>query len=207
MAFWLNDAITSEPKRNFRWYMLFSGVETDVNLSDFVYALKKVDLPKASIKEAEHQYLNHKFYYPGRLEWQTINITMASVTNRDAGEALYRALQKAGYGPPSAVEAENTGYNGRETISKGKFKQVLGESIEIKQINSFGTVLSSFQLFNPFFTEVSWGSLDYTSEDITELSMTVRYDYAQYVIGPATNNSNDDSTIQDGRPKITVPTI
>jgi|688.fasta_scaffold856729_1 hypothetical protein len=205
MAFWLNEAISSEPKRNFRWYMLFGGTETDIALSDFVYALKKVDLPKASIKETEHQYLNHKFYYPGRLEWQTINITMASVTQTDAGEALYRALQKAGYGPPNAVEANSTG-NGRETISKGKFKKVLGENIEIKQINSFGNVLSSFQLFNPFFTEVSWGSLDYTSEDITELSMTVRYDYAKYVIG-GSKTELDDNIVGQGRPNSTVPNI
>jgi hypothetical protein len=177
MAFWLNDAITSEPKRNFRWYMIFGGSST-VNLDDFVYALKKVDLPKATIKETEHQYLNHKFYYPGRLEWNAITISMASVTNRDAGAALYSALQKSGYGPPTQPQESTS----RETISKARFGEVIGNEITINQIDSSGITLSSFVLVNPFFTEVSWGSLDYTSEEITELSMTVRYDYAKYIL-------------------------
>ncbi len=174
MAFWLNDAITSEPKRNFRWYMMFSG---NASLENFVYALKKVDLPKATIKEAEHQYLNHKFYYPGRLEWNTINISMASVrgasANDDAARQLYTALNNAGYIVPNDV-------NARSTISKKLFADTIGTSIDIVQIDAAGNPINKFKLVNPFFTEVSWGSLDYTSEDITELTMTVRYDYAQY---------------------------
>ncbi len=194
MAFWLTDAITSEPKRNFRWYMVFGS---DSELNQFVYALKKVDLPKASIKETEHQYLNHKFYYPGRLEWNPITLTMASVTNKDAGAALYRALQNAGYGPPANSDP------GRQlaTISKKAMGSVIGDSLNINQIDSDGNVLSNYQLFNPFFTEVTWGSLDYTSEDITELSMTIRYDYAKYNIEAEVGDQ------AELRPNTLVPTI
>jgi len=41
-------------------------------------------------------------------------------------------------------------------------------------------VIGSWTLFNAFFTNISWGDFSYDSEDMVELSTTVRYDYAEY---------------------------
>ena len=59
MAFW-SDAGGFEPKRNFRWRVIF----TSPLMNTLSYALKKVDKPKAKIGEATHKYLNHFFYFP-----------------------------------------------------------------------------------------------------------------------------------------------
>ena len=84
MAFW-NSA--GEPLRQFRWYMVFGGEGTNVGPIDSAtldgvrYALKKVDKPKAKVNEITHKYLNHFYYYPGRLEWESINMTIAAALN------------------------------------------------------------------------------------------------------------------------------
>lgn len=80
-------------------------------LDDVRYALKKVDKPKAKIAEVTHKYLNHFFYYPGRLEWESVNLTIAASLKPSVDDKLYNALTDAGYVYP-------TDYNTDQTISK-----------------------------------------------------------------------------------------
>jgi hypothetical protein len=172
MAFW--DPNFVEPNRQYRWYMLFGGGSGSrgTDLSTIGYALKKVDKPKAKVNEITHKYLNHFFYYPGRLEWEPVNVTMASVRKdfENATQILYNILQRAGYAFP--------GSNILETIDKTSFTAALGD-IEIHQIDENGTTIERFTLMNPFFTSVQFGSLDYGSEEIVDITLTIRYDYAK----------------------------
>lgn len=170
MAFWINP--NPEPKRAHRWYIEFGGA----NLKKLVYALKKTDKPAATISSIEHKYLNHSFYYPGRLTWNEISITFASVTDPDAARILYKILQESGYGPPATALSSTE----RSTISKGKANAAIGQSLDIVQIDSSGTPIEKFKLFNPFFTEVTFGgTLDYEQEGIVDLTCKVKYDYAE----------------------------
>ena len=133
MAFWINP--NPEPKRAHRWYIEFGGLTPNANLKKLVYALKKTDKPVATISSVEHKYLNHSFYYPGRLTWTEISITFASVTDPDAARILYGILQDSGYGPPANALTQTE----RSTISKGKANAAIGQSIDIIQIDSSGT--------------------------------------------------------------------
>lgn len=170
MAFW-SDANSPEPKRSHRWYMRFNS--NNGLLSNIRYACKKVDKPKAKIGEVTHKYLNHFFYYPGRLEWEAINLTLASVTDPDATESLMTVLALAGYFVPnSAAEGPNA-----STIGKNKFAGAVG-SIDIVQVNADGVDIETWKLFKPFFTSVQWGSLDYENENIVDIQLAIRYDYA-----------------------------
>lgn len=175
MAFW--SSAVAEPKRNFRWVVEFGGA---AGLDGIRYAAKKVDKPKAKINEASHKYLNHFFYYPGRLEWETINITFASVTDPDATQALMNLLKRVNYLVPndaSLPEAE------RKTLGKAKFANEIGR-MKIIQVGVEGQAIETWQLNNPFFTSVQFGSLDYGNEDIVEISTTVRYDWAELLALP-----------------------
>lgn len=170
MSFW--SVAGPEPKRNYRWVVRFGPP----GIGSISYALKKVDKPKASIKEASHAYLNHKFYYPGRLEWEPINMTFASVAQPDATAIIDKITKDAGYGVPF-----NDGLTADQlsTIGKNKFHGALGPSIDIYQVDAEGKANEIWKLFNPFFTSISYGSLDYSNEDIVEITCTVRYDWAK----------------------------
>ena len=41
-------------------------------------------------------------------------------------------------------------------------------------------VIGEWKLWNPFFTNISFGNFSYDSEDLLELSTTIQYDYAEY---------------------------
>ena len=167
MAFWSEAG--PEPKRQFRWYMLFGGTR---DLSAIRYALKKTDKPKYKIGEVTHKYLNHSFYYPGRLEWEAINMTFASIAQPDATALIDLLTYDAGYREP-------TDENVIQTISKQKFGQALAsDGVTLIQIDSNGNKIEEWLLKNPFFTNVNYGSLDYGNDEIVEISCTMRYDWA-----------------------------
>jgi len=194
MSFW--SVVGPEPKRNHRWYVVFTGA----GISGLQYALKKVEKPKAKVGEITHKYLNHSFYYPGRLEWEAIQMTFASITQPDATEVVNNLLLDAGYGVPRDVNSPNQ----VATIGKNKFAGAIGRTIDIKQVNADGQVIERWVLNNPFFTNVTFGSLDYANEDIVEIVCTVRYDWAQ-LANPATAlvaNEPDDSAVN---PDFPVP--
>lgn len=185
MAFWTT---TAEPLRQHRWFMEF----TPAGMKAVTYAVKKVDKPKAKIGEVTHKYLNHFFYFPGRLEWEPINMSIASTRSPHADDALWNVLLTAGYGRPTAgPEAGNL----TSTIGKEKFKTALGSSISIKQVDPNGTVVEEWMIMNPFFTSVQFGPLDYANEDIVEITTTIRYDYAKLV---GTDSGNDPAARADG---------
>lgn len=178
MAFW--SAPGSEPLRQYRWYVTFGSANTP-ELDGLRFALKKIDKPKAKIGEITHKYMNHFFYYPGRLEWEPINMTFAAVTDPNASVTLMKVLRNAGYGVPS----DSIPGDQMSSIGKQKFVSSVGEMF-IYQVNPDGVETEWFQLKRPFFTSVQFGSLAYDNEDIVEIQATVRYDWAQL------NDNNTD---------------
>jgi hypothetical protein len=195
MGFWNTGA---EPLRQFRWYMVFGGntaggpVSTSNNSSiDSVrYALKKVDKPKAKVAEITHKYLNHFYYYPGRLEWESINMTIAATLKPSVDDVLYNVLLGAGYQYPAS-------YSEDRTISKPKFNKALGDTISIIQISSDGKPIEEWLLKKPFFTSVQFGALDYASEEIVDIQCTIRYDSAQLKQSSADGNGTSPGASLD----------
>jgi hypothetical protein len=181
MTFW-NTGL--EPRRQNRWFINFGG-----DLADLRYAVKKTDKPSAKVNEVTHKYLNHTFYYPGRVEWNPITITLASVTGVAASKLVHFVTVKSGYIFPTGINQA-----GLTTISKAKFGTNLGVGqFYIAQINSEGAVIEAWKLNNPFFTEVKMGDLDYSNDEIVEMSMTIQYDWADLNPDKLTNIVTGDA--------------
>lgn len=166
MAFWSQNP--GEPLRQYRWYMVFN------TLSNIQYALKKADKPKAKVNSIQHKYMNHFFNYPGRLEWEDINVTFAAVTDPSASRALFDVLRSAGYGVPlDTISGPNMA-----SIGKQKFNNAIGDTIKLNQVNAEGVVIETWEIARPFFTSVQFGALDYGSEEIVEITCGIKYDWA-----------------------------
>lgn len=178
MAFWSVNG--PEPKRNYRWIVRFGG-----DLQNISFALKTVTKPSAEIKSIQHMYLNGAFNYPGRLIWKDISMKFAAVSEPDATYLVDLMAKRAGYGVPLSEirPVEETA-----TIGKNKFVDALG-TIDIVQIDANGEDLETWKLFNPFFSDIKYGSLDYSNEEITEIEVTVKYDWAQLFTGVPTDQS------------------
>jgi len=179
-----------EPKRKFRFTIQFEGMTgqsagvieagsgQDGVADGILWYAKSVTKPSFSVTETDHTFINQKFYYPGRVEWQEVAFTLVdpadSVSNSDAVEQMNRIIQASGY-------EIFTNTQGLKTISKGKSSHALG-AIVINQIDAEGVTIESWTLNNAFVKEMKFGELDYTGDELIELSLTLRYDWATCVI-------------------------
>ena len=85
-------------------------------------------------------------------------------------------MRKAGYsstktsGPQSALE-------------KKKMVSQLGGDLYFNQIDAAGKVMEKWKIVNPFITNINFGQGNYSIEEIMTISMTIRYDYAEWSEG------------------------
>ena len=73
MAFWAEPG--TEPKRSYRWIMRLNTNDPSSKLDS--YLIKRTSRPSWSLTESQHVFLNHTFYYPGRVQynelWSTVS--------------------------------------------------------------------------------------------------------------------------------------
>ncbi len=161
-----------EPKRKFRWLLYFDGMPQ--------YIAKSVTKPGFSVGTTGHSFLQHNFNFPGRVTWTDVSITIVDPVQPDSAASMYRILLDSGYVKPNDVQTLEAG-KGFGTISKEKMVRGLGNHVRIEQIgiDSSSEVIESWTLFNPQITSVAFDGLDYTSDDLLQITIGLKYDWAQ----------------------------
>lgn len=175
------DGSTKDPKRNFRFKVTFSGLSTES-----VWFAKKVGKPNFTVTESTHEFFNHKFYYPGRVEWQPVSLTLVDPVDTTINTASQMAAlaEAAGYIIPKS------GTDPLLSMTKGKAASSIG-TVLIEQLDGDGVMLEQWKLHNPFIKTFKWGDLDYTSDDITEMELELRYDWAELTVADAAKSKNN----------------
>jgi len=173
---------SKDPKRGYRWILLIGSLPA--------YTLKKVAKPSFTVTETPHKYLNHTYYYPGRVEWNTIELTLADPVEPDMAATVTNIIKNAGYSP-AQMDTD------LQTMSKRAAVAHLGDTLEIRQIDSEGKLIEGWKLHNPWIKDVKYGDLDYESDDLTEITIELRYDWAELETmkpGHATNAGTEAGT-------------
>ena len=172
MAFWTTvNQGDNDPKRNFRWKIDVGYMtENETTSGGVVWWAKKVNKPNFQMQESKHVFLNHTFYWPGRVEWQTVSMTLVDPVSPNAVAQTNRIIQASGYRIPGDSGA-------LETMSKAKSVNTLKHVI-IQQIDADGVTIEEWKLANPFIKTVKFGDLDYENDDLTQIEIEFRYDYA-----------------------------
>ncbi len=179
MPFWstnfgIQDEILKDPKRNFRFYITITGIDND-NGGAMVWYAKQVNKPTFTLAEATHEYLNHTYYYPGKVTWNPIDITMVDPGgDPDVAATLAGIVAGAGYKLPTTPDSDNL-----TSMSKQKAAGALG-SVKITQVDSDGKMIEEWTLWNAFAQEIDFGgTLAYGNDELTEVKLKIRYDWAQ----------------------------
>jgi len=174
MPFWSTDfgqdPTLKDPKRKFRFTVQFQGINAAQGGALLWYA-KTAAKPSFTIASSEHKYLNHTFYYPGSVTWNTISVTMVDPVEPDVTATLSDIIVGSGYSPPN--DANSLG-----TMSKAKAAGALGRVI-ITQIDSNGSPLETWTLWNAYIKDVKYGDLEYGGDDLTEATVELQYDWAR----------------------------
>ena len=172
MAFWTQTgAGIVEPKRKFRFKVEFMGLDpSGQGGTNTMWYAKSATKPSFQINAAEHKYLNHTFYYPGSVTWQDVSMTLVDPGDPDMVTSLSSIIVAGGYSPPSDA-------NDMVTMSKSGVVTALG-AVKCHQLDADGNQLESWTLQNAFITELKFGDLEYGADELIELSLTLKYDWA-----------------------------
>ena len=142
------------------------GAATVAQTSDFWWWVKSCTLPSYEIAMSEYQLVNHKFKYPGMLVWNDVTITMVDASNNM--ELLQKMLGLAGYG--EGPSCESSGISKAAFAAQGQFR--------IQVIDADGLTKKQWLLEGWFIRSARYGDLNYDSDDLLTMELTLGYDYA-----------------------------
>jgi len=174
--FWTS--VASEPKRSHRFLVSFdlpSGTSSQ-------FLARTFTKPAYTVGATEHQFLDKTYYYPGRVTWNEVTVGMVNGADPDLDFELQSILLLSGYVLPGNV-AQGSSVGNPGTPNKADAVNALGGGVKVSELNGSGAIIGSYKLNNPFITSVSYGTLDYGSEDLLSVDINFRYDWAAYEIG------------------------
>lgn len=166
-TFWSNN--TSEAKRNYRFKITMGAFAAN---SQVMWWAKTATLPSFEVSEVEHNHMDNKYYFPGRVSWNNVSMTLVDPISPDATDLLNKMLVDSGY----IVPANESKAANKQTIAKKSQPSPNGVKIEV--LDADGQAVETWELQNAFIVGVNFGSLDYSSDDLKEIELTLRYDWA-----------------------------
>ena len=162
MTFWTEASL--EPKRNFRFKIN--------NPTATWWFAKSIDKPSFEVSNSEYQLINHKFKYPGIVTWKNIQVILVDFAKGgpNGGVQLKAELSAMGYTRPD--ETPMIG------ISKGISSVI---DLQIQHLAADGkTAVDTWTLKGAFIISATYSKLDYSSDDLSEITLEIAYDYADY---------------------------
>lgn len=168
MAFWSQNNV--EPKRNFRFKVEITGLEEN----SVLWWAKTVTTPSFDVSETEHDFLDNKYYFPGRVTWNEVSLSLVDPISVDAVQLTNSLIEGANYQVPSNIPASEGDFS---TISKAAATGELGQVI-ITILDASGKNIEQWTLNNAFLKSAKYGDLDYSNDDLRSVELTIRYDWA-----------------------------
>ena len=89
----------------------------------------------------------------------------------DMAASFTSMLEGGGYHPP--VNSTDL-----STMTKATAASALGK-VYISQLDAKGSPLETWELYNAWIKDVKYGDLTYGNDDLTEISLTLKYDWAK----------------------------
>lgn len=144
-----------EPKKKNRFILRFPS---SLGINEwFVISTSR---PKVTINEVEIPFLNTSTYVAGRFNWESIDVTFKDPIGPSAAQALMEWVR---------LHAESV--TGRMGYAAGYKKD-----IELEMLDPTGVVVEKWILQGTFLTNVDFGSLEYSDDEIADISVTLRMD-------------------------------
>ena len=172
--FWANPG--TEPKRIYRWIMRMNINNPALQIDEWL--IKRVSRPSWSLSESQHSFINHTFYYPGRVSYDDLNVTLVDSISPNAAVNMQNLLAASGYvTPDTAAEGAPDGYR---TISKAGWTGAEGAglgNVQILQLDQDGNALETWSFFNTWIKSCNLGELNYESDELLNIDLVIRYDY------------------------------
>ena len=171
--------IRQAAQQSYRFFLIVDGIH--------VAYISDVGRPSYSIATQEYKLLNYFFKYPTEIKWAPINFTVREVfshrTNSSIAKMLMSKLRQA-HQPPTGIDAEPLkDLSKRDLMNSMGGANVdgnkLGADVKIQMLTPDGSVYEEWTLNGAFITDIKPSQLGYSKEDLTSISVTLSYDWAE----------------------------
>ena len=141
-----------EPKRSYRWVLAIEGIDSFLCMStkrpDFTLSEKKID------------FINSYRRVSGKLDMGDISVSLHDPI--------------APSGAQQVMEWIRTHY---ESVSgRAGYADFYKRDIQLKLLDPVGTVVELWDIKGAFITSSGFGTLDYGSDGLMEISLTLQFD-------------------------------
>lgn len=145
-----------EPLRKNRFIMRFPS---DLGIQE--WWVNNTSRPSITIGNTEIPFLNTSTYVAGRYKWESINITLRDPIGPSASQAVMEWVR---------LHAESvTGRMGYAVAYK--------RDLVLEMLDPTGTSVSCWVLKNCQITDAKFGELNYDSDDVATIELTVQPHY------------------------------
>jgi hypothetical protein len=147
-------AYSWEPKKSHQFIMYIGGIPS--------YLIKSSAKPQISNGEIALDHINVKRYVKGKSVWNTITVSLYDAIVPSGAQAVMEWVR--------LHHESATGRDGYATFYK--------KDVTIHQLSPLGEVIEEWILHGTYITDSNFGTLDWGSEDVVSIEMTLRYDWA-----------------------------
>ena len=143
-----------EPKMANRFIMEIDGIPA--------YLIKTAGRPNISLGEVALDHINVKRYVKGKAEWQPITVTLYDPIVPSGAQAVMEW-----------VRLHHESVTGRDGYS-----DFYKKDITFNVLGPVGDKVEEWTLKGAFITAANFSDMDYSATNVSDISLTLRYDYA-----------------------------
>lgn len=149
----LKSPLPYEPKRENRFILRFPS-ELGIN----EWFVETASRPTIKIGSTEMAFLNTSTFVAGRFNWDPITVKFRDPIGPSAAQALMEWVRLC---------AESV--TGRMGYAAGYMK-----TVDLEMLDPAGVVVEKWLIVNAFLTDVNFGNLAYNSENVANITATLR---------------------------------
>jgi hypothetical protein len=141
-----------EPKRKFRWVFAIEGIDA--------FLMKSASRPKITSASQEIPFINSFRYIANKQKFDAMTIVLHDPI--------------APSGAQQVMEWIRTHY---ESVSgRAGYADFYKRDCQIKMLDPIGTIVELWDIKGALITSADFGSLEYSSEDMADISITIQMD-------------------------------
>lgn len=178
MAFW-NVPSDIVPKQSHKWVVKFG------DKNELTFLAKSVDRPSYTIGSTQAKYLySHTINFPNRVKWNPINIVLYDAKYSEANntqtstEYFFHNFINKMYLNPESASSVLKKYAFKNELTKNLLND---KSLEIWEVYDYNKNENreKITLKNPIISDIKFGTLDYSSDQVLTITLTINYDWAE----------------------------
>ena len=147
-------AFSWEPKYQHKFVMNIDGIPA--------FLVKTSAKPSLTNGEVVLDHINVKRKLKGKSAWNSIAITIYDAIVPSAAQAVMQWVR--------LHHESATGRDGYASVYK--------KDIVLNQLSPLGEIIEEWQIKGAYLSEVNFGSLDWSAEDVVMIDATLNYDWA-----------------------------